>query len=234
LVTWRHGAVCCGRVKALACLNHLVTNALLHMPDCLEYMSRLRTPEVFRFCAIPQVMAIATLDKVFDNPDVFTGVVKIRKGLACKLILESSNMAELRRCFSHFATRIAARVDPLDPNAGVTLQVCRQVVDLCGSDAEQPREYRVTLLLSVLVPVIMAACAYSISRGRRSGDSDVAVWGMLLACVVALLTWSAASVMTMPPPPSVAEGEDQPLPPGRAKTTGDNARADASDSRTFT
>ena len=36
-------------------------------------------------------MAIATLDKVFSNEDVFTGVVKIRKGLACKLILESND-----------------------------------------------------------------------------------------------------------------------------------------------
>ena len=43
------------REKALQCLNHLVTNALVHMPDCLEYLSRLHTPEVFKFCAIPQV-----------------------------------------------------------------------------------------------------------------------------------------------------------------------------------
>lgn len=43
------------REKALQCLNHLVTNALVHVPDCLEYLSRLHTPEVFKFCAIPQV-----------------------------------------------------------------------------------------------------------------------------------------------------------------------------------
>jgi len=34
-----------------------------------------------------QVMAIATLVECFDNPRVFTGVVKIRKGLAARLIL---------------------------------------------------------------------------------------------------------------------------------------------------
>lgn len=49
-------------------------------PSCLRYMGHLRHPEVFRFCAIPQVMAIATLAKVVNNADVFTGVVKIRKG----------------------------------------------------------------------------------------------------------------------------------------------------------
>ena len=44
------------RPRALQCLNHLITNALLCIPECLEYMHLLRTEEVFRFCAIPQVM----------------------------------------------------------------------------------------------------------------------------------------------------------------------------------
>ena len=30
---------------------------------------------------LAKVMAIATLESCFDNPQVFTGVVKIRKGL---------------------------------------------------------------------------------------------------------------------------------------------------------
>jgi farnesyl-diphosphate farnesyltransferase len=50
-------------------------------------MSQLnRTKEIFRFCAITQVMAIATLAELYNNPLVFTGVVKIRKGLAVLLI----------------------------------------------------------------------------------------------------------------------------------------------------
>jgi farnesyl-diphosphate farnesyltransferase len=43
--------------KAVECLNHLVTDALECVPECLEYMALLRTEEVFRFCAIPQVKA---------------------------------------------------------------------------------------------------------------------------------------------------------------------------------
>jgi farnesyl-diphosphate farnesyltransferase len=39
-----------------------------------------------------QLMAIATLDKLASNPDVFTGVVKIRKGLALKLLLGSTDI----------------------------------------------------------------------------------------------------------------------------------------------
>jgi hypothetical protein len=36
-------------------------------------MSKLRHPGIFRFCAIPQVMAIATLAEIYNNPRVFTG-----------------------------------------------------------------------------------------------------------------------------------------------------------------
>ena len=58
------------REKAVACLNELVTDALECVPECMEYMAMLQTEEVFRFCAIPQVMAIATLADLYDNPKV--------------------------------------------------------------------------------------------------------------------------------------------------------------------
>ena len=50
---------------------------MAHATDSLDYMSRLRDVQVFRFCAIPQVMAIATLAECYDNPKVFKTVVKI-------------------------------------------------------------------------------------------------------------------------------------------------------------
>jgi hypothetical protein len=82
-------------------------DALELAPDCLDYMSKLQCIEVFRFCAIPQVMAIATLDKLYGNPLVFTGVVKIRKGMSCKLILQTNNIPELHAIFHAFAVSIA-------------------------------------------------------------------------------------------------------------------------------
>ena len=36
-------------------------------------MERLKDQDILRFCAIPQVMAIATLAKVYNNANVFTG-----------------------------------------------------------------------------------------------------------------------------------------------------------------
>lgn len=37
----------------LKCLNHMVTDALHCVPESLRYMQQLRTPEIFKFCAIP-------------------------------------------------------------------------------------------------------------------------------------------------------------------------------------
>lgn len=48
---------CACRDNALACLNELVTDALALVPECLAYMRQIKNPEVFRFCAIPQVRA---------------------------------------------------------------------------------------------------------------------------------------------------------------------------------
>ena len=36
-------------------------------------MEKLQDQDILRFCAIPQVMAIATLAKVYNNPKVFKG-----------------------------------------------------------------------------------------------------------------------------------------------------------------
>ncbi|KAI8025704.1 Squalene synthase 2 [Camellia lanceoleosa] len=44
--------------KAVECLNDMVTNALIHVEDCLTYMSALRDSSIFRFCAIPQLVNI--------------------------------------------------------------------------------------------------------------------------------------------------------------------------------
>ena len=41
--------------KAVQCLNDMVTNALAHIEDSLKYLSELRDPAIFKFCAIPQV-----------------------------------------------------------------------------------------------------------------------------------------------------------------------------------
>lgn len=97
--------------SGVKCLNHLVCDALQLVPDCIHYMSMLKDQFVFNFCAIPQVMAIATLAEIYDNDNVFKKVVKIRKGLTCKLMLTSRNIVQVKRTFHHFAMEIEKRID---------------------------------------------------------------------------------------------------------------------------
>ena len=71
--------------EAMNCLSAIILNALQHAPDCLTYMNNIQNKSIFNFCAIPQVMAIATLALLFKNYNVYTSVVKIRKGEAVKV-----------------------------------------------------------------------------------------------------------------------------------------------------
>ena len=68
--------------QGLWVLSGLVVDVLRHAPDCLDYLRVLKNQSVFNFCAIPQVMAIATLNEVFMNPQTFQRNVKIRKAEA--------------------------------------------------------------------------------------------------------------------------------------------------------
>ncbi|GKY97357.1 hypothetical protein MPSEU_000694100 [Mayamaea pseudoterrestris] len=129
------------QAKALECLNELVTDALELVPDCLAYMDKLECAEVFRFCAIPQVMAIATLAKCYSNLDVFTGVVKIRKGLSCKLLLRTNNIAEVHNTFYSFAQAIINKAKTarsngvIDPTFERTKQICEKISLLTDAGA---------------------------------------------------------------------------------------------------
>jgi farnesyl-diphosphate farnesyltransferase len=94
---------------ALGCLNHLIADALELIPDCLAYLQLVKHPDVFKFCAIPQVMAIATLTRCYDNPDCFKGVVKIRKGMAAKMVMDSGDMDAVYTHFHNMMTVIGEK-----------------------------------------------------------------------------------------------------------------------------
>lgn len=102
--------------KGLHCVSHLVLNAMDHIKDCLIYLSKVYDPSTFSFCAIPQVMAIATLAEVFQNQNVFAKNVKIRKGTACKLILNSRTFEDVLNVFSQYLRVIHHKCPVSDPH----------------------------------------------------------------------------------------------------------------------
>ncbi|KAJ8572226.1 hypothetical protein K7X08_008737 [Anisodus acutangulus] len=118
-------------VKAVQCLNDMITNSLSHVEDCLTYMSNLRDPPIFRFCAIPQVMAIGTLAMCYDNIEVFRGVVKMRRGLTAKVIDRTRTMADVYGAFFDFSCMLKSKVNNNDPNTTKTLKSLEAILKTC-------------------------------------------------------------------------------------------------------
>lgn len=155
------------RGRAIHCLNHLVTDALECIPQCLEYMELLHTEEVFRFCAIPQVMAIATLSELYNNPKVFTGVVKIRKGMSAKLILDTKTRGGLHKWFNVLCHDILARIPADDPNAEKTRAICEKVIGLTDTLAYTALAGSYAQVLNSAAVVVLAVSVYCLFCGRE-------------------------------------------------------------------
>ncbi|KAH5477858.1 squalene synthase [Parastagonospora nodorum] len=103
--------------KALAASSEMILTALTRADDCLYYLAGLREQSVFNFCAIPQSMAIATLEVCFQNYAIFQKNVKITKGEACQLMIESTQNLELVcQVFKKYTRKIHQKNNPNDPN----------------------------------------------------------------------------------------------------------------------
>jgi farnesyl-diphosphate farnesyltransferase len=187
------------QTMSLQCLNELVTDALELVPDCLDYLSKLQCLEIFRFCAIPQVMAIATLDKCYNNLDVFTGVVKIRKGLSCKLIVRTNNLMQVHETFHQFARSILSKArrqrekgDVADPSYEHTVKICTTILSLTQNSADQQHQARTKrrlvrtgfLMAAALVPHIMPSAESSNSSRSRLESSKTAIQVRLTAMAI--------------------------------------------------
>ncbi|CAM9684488.1 unnamed protein product [Chrysoparadoxa australica] len=169
------------RDQGLACLNEMVTNALQLAPSCLQYMEKIKHPDIFNFCAIPQVMAISTLAAVYANPLVFTGVVKIRKGLACKMILQSTDMKAVKEWFRFYAEDISRRVPASDPSSAQTKAACQEIL---AAMPPPPKGYgnmfAVLLVIALSVAGMFAAAEgyFYVSWGCSAG-AMVCLWILL-------------------------------------------------------
>ena len=103
--------------QALNCSAEMVLNALNQADECLFFMAGLREQSVFNFCAIPQTMAIATLDLCFRNYPMFQRNIKITKGEACQIMLDSTqNLQLVCDTFRKHVHSIRKKNRPQDPN----------------------------------------------------------------------------------------------------------------------
>jgi len=109
-------------IAALNCLNELITNAMQHIPDCLQYMDELKDPNVFNFCAIPQIMSISTLALCYNNHDVFTSVVKMKREDTEKIIASMMyGKKALFYWYYYFINIMISKVPFNDPNRKIMI-----------------------------------------------------------------------------------------------------------------
>jgi len=102
---------------ALNCSSEMVLNSLNHADQCLFYLAGLKEQSVFNFAAIPQSMAIATLELVFRNPKIFQKNIKITKGEVCRIMMQSTqNLKLVCEVFRQFTRKIHKKNTPRDPN----------------------------------------------------------------------------------------------------------------------
>lgn len=121
------------RDAALNCSSEMVLNSLNHADECLFYLAGLKEQSVFNFAAIPQAMAIATLELVFRNPNIFEGNVKITKGQACRIMIESTqNLQKVCDVFRRSVRKIHAKNTPKDPNFLKISITCGKVCFMLG------------------------------------------------------------------------------------------------------
>lgn len=77
-------------------------------------------------------MALATLAKVVNNSDVFTGVCKIRKGQALRLLMDAGSMHNVYVLFLSYSRTIAAAIPTHHKAAhGLASAACSEVEAMC-------------------------------------------------------------------------------------------------------
>mmetsp|Transcript_19712 Transcript_19712/g.33846 ORF Transcript_19712/g.33846 Transcript_19712/m.33846 type:complete len:460 (+) Transcript_19712:25-1404(+) len=142
------------KAQAMNCMNELVAYALELIPDCMEYLRGLTNLQVFRFCAIPQVMAISTLAALYQNYDPFTRVVKIRRGLTAKMFVQCNNMSDVYGWFDYFLSTIESQLTPSDPNlkrVTAAIAAARKSMELPGHVVTTRMSWSVLFLLFALL-----------------------------------------------------------------------------------
>jgi farnesyl-diphosphate farnesyltransferase len=72
-------------------------------------------------------MAVATLAKLYNNPKVLKGVVKVRKGLAARLMIYNVTLNDVYKYFRKSVRAIEKKNQPGTPYYKETRQVLKSI-----------------------------------------------------------------------------------------------------------
>lgn len=185
------------QTKALECVSHMVLDALKHSEECLFYMAGIKDQSVFNFVAIPQGMAIATLELVFRNPDVLKRNVKITKGDACKIMFEcTQNLYTVCEVFKRYARLIAKKNDPRDPNfLAISAQCAKVCLSLLATNIQPLTSDRSSNLLRLFSPSKIPRSSLLPKTKRKTRSPLWMLARPLFSSVLSLQPWLVFRVL---------------------------------------
>lgn len=186
------------RTPAVQCLNHMISNALRHVPHCVAYLSALRDKDVFRFCAVPQIMALGTLALCYNNGGVFEGVVKMRRGLTAHVFARCDSLSQALEWFRQFLLQLRDKardeVATFDPTRKVVLDMLEQQLTLidktlakaapAGGGSSSVAGRFVALLLRLVLVVLLGVyffAAWGLGPAAGTGQDGSTLTNALLA-----------------------------------------------------
>ncbi|KAL5791035.1 hypothetical protein ACOSQ2_005923 [Xanthoceras sorbifolium] len=118
-------------VKAVQCLNEMVTDALKHAGDCLNHLSTFNDDAALQFFGALAVKGMGTLVLCYNNIQVFKDKVRLRHGLAARLYEQTKTMSDIYNVFFEFASVMKSKVEMHDPTALKTLSELNKIQEIC-------------------------------------------------------------------------------------------------------
>ena len=182
---------------ALQCQSEMVLIALQKADECLFYMAGVREQSVFNFVAIPQSMAIATLELCFQNYSMFERNIKITKGSACELMTRSTqNLQLVCEVFREYARKIHRKNRPQDPHFLDISIACAKIEQFI--EGIFPSQTARTLPQQENQKVAPATPEEAVEEARRKQEENEAKWDViyLMMAVVATLLFIAACMVS--------------------------------------
>lgn len=76
------------KINSICCLNEMIENALQHYSYCIKYIMKLENKSIITMSAMPQIIALATLNECYNNISVFYSNVKISRELSGKILMD--------------------------------------------------------------------------------------------------------------------------------------------------
>lgn len=187
--------------KALACQSEMILIALRRADECLFYMAGVKEQSVFNFVAIPQSMAIATLELCFQNYSMFERNIKITKGQACGLMMESTqNLQVVCEVFRRYARKIHRKNSPRDPHFLDISIACGKIERFIESIFPTQTPKTLPPGTTSVVPSADGKTLTPEEAERKRKDDEEAKWDIIYVMMAVFGTLALISVLMVSQP----------------------------------